>query len=233
MKFCLLKKGFTLIELLIVVAIIAILAAIAIPNFLEAQTRSKVSRAKSDMRTASIAIESFRIDHGLYPPDGFWLMNAWGQVVGAMPWVDNAFAPWFTPPTPQGAWDQIRAGLNLWRFDNNFFLTTPVAYMTSLPRDTFDDKTFWWYGTYIWLNFWDRWKWSLIDNPNAQPVMLDGRTFGTLPIDGKKTFHWCIGSCGPDQAFNDHVTPVALPSWLQYDPSNGTVSGGDIFRIGP
>src|SRR5512136_1023495 len=68
------KKGFTLIELLIVVAIIAILAAIAVPNFLEAQTRSKVSRAKADMRSLATGIEAYRVDQNHYPLDGafFW-----------------------------------------------------------------------------------------------------------------------------------------------------------------
>lgn len=66
------KEGFTLIELLIVVAIIAILAAIAVPNFLEAQTRAKVSRVKSDMRTITTAAESYFIDNNSYPP-GFGL----------------------------------------------------------------------------------------------------------------------------------------------------------------
>jgi len=62
------QRAFTLIELLIVVAIIAILAAIAVPNFLEAQARSKVSRAKSDLRSIATALESYRIEQNDYPP---------------------------------------------------------------------------------------------------------------------------------------------------------------------
>ncbi len=64
------KQGFTLIELLIVVAIIAILAAIAVPNFLEAQTRSKVARVKADHRTLAGAIEMYMIDYNVYLRDG-------------------------------------------------------------------------------------------------------------------------------------------------------------------
>lgn len=60
------KRAFTLIELLIVVAIISILATIGLMNFLEAQTRSKVSRAKTDMRTLASAVESYAVDHNSY-----------------------------------------------------------------------------------------------------------------------------------------------------------------------
>jgi prepilin-type N-terminal cleavage/methylation domain-containing protein len=71
-------RAFTLIELLIVVAIIAILAAIAVPNFLEAQTRSKVSRTKSDMRSIATALESYCVDSNMYPtayPSLKWTYN--------------------------------------------------------------------------------------------------------------------------------------------------------------
>lgn len=60
-------SGFTLVELLITVAIIAILAGIALPNFLEAQTRSKISRAKADMRTITLALEAYHVDNKRYP----------------------------------------------------------------------------------------------------------------------------------------------------------------------
>ena len=61
------RNAFTLIELLVVVAVIAIPAAIAVPNFLEAQTRSKVSRVYSDLRTLATAIESYSVDAGRPP----------------------------------------------------------------------------------------------------------------------------------------------------------------------
>ncbi|MBD3265083.1 prepilin-type N-terminal cleavage/methylation domain-containing protein [bacterium] len=63
------KYSFTLIELLIVVAIIGILAAIAVPNFLNAQIRAKIARVESDHKTIATALEQYRLDNNTYPMD--------------------------------------------------------------------------------------------------------------------------------------------------------------------
>ena len=60
-------SGFTLIELLIVVAIIGIIAAIAIPNLLNAIDRGKQKRTMSDMRSVGTAVESYAVDNNYYP----------------------------------------------------------------------------------------------------------------------------------------------------------------------
>lgn len=103
------KRAFTLIELLIVVAIIAILAAIAVPNLMEAQARAKASRALSDMRSLGVAIASYTVDNNVPPIDGYTYLFIMGS--------------WYTSQYPGN------------QLGNR--LSTPVGYITKLPVDPF------------------------------------------------------------------------------------------------
>ncbi len=121
------RKAFTLIELLIVVAIIAILAAIAVPNFLEAQVRSKVSRVRADLRSLATAIEAYSTDYNKYP-----------LVRGA----DTAL---FTGKPNRDPQDLISPPGNPARNFNTatvpLELTTPVSYITTTFKDPFKDTS--------------------------------------------------------------------------------------------
>jgi type II secretion system protein G len=86
------QKGFTLIELLIVVAIIGIIAAIAIPNLLNAIDRGKQKRTMADLRSIGTSIEAYSIDNNVYP------------VVSTMANLETSIEPIYirTAPTNDG-----------------------------------------------------------------------------------------------------------------------------------
>ena len=209
-------SAFTLIELLIVVAIIAILAAIAVPNFLEAQVRSKASRVKADMRSIATAIESYAVDWNKYPITSQW--------------VDGPGAP------PNNFNNRLRG------------ITTPVAYMTSLPKDVFwnQEATFpITPGTEPTFEYSDYSTAVIGQNfPGLPSYNLFGDRVAMNDYYGRKgVVNWALNSAGPDRIndfqFNPDA-PLAKPvgrlsaftdgTNRTYDPTNGTISVGDISR---
>ncbi len=83
------KHGFTLIELLIVIAIILILIAIALPNFLEAQIRARVVRSKGEIRTLAIAMEAYKLDWKNYPTFSFPNYTRVPRVQAGLVWLTS------------------------------------------------------------------------------------------------------------------------------------------------
>jgi prepilin-type N-terminal cleavage/methylation domain-containing protein len=198
------ESGFTLIELLIVVAIIAILAAIAVPNFLEAQTRAKVSRVRTDMRTVAVAMEAYAVDN-----------NKYAICLGRGSSYGSGGVHHLTP------------------------LTTPVAYLTSVSYPDPFKKT-------LAVTNWQGWLdgsgdpysygFACIEylqatanyrpHHSAYVIVSNGPDHlkGPDPTNGQVFWYQWYGDVTLDKLSGGKFTP-----W-NYDPTNGTVSYGDIIR---
>ncbi len=220
-------KGFTLIELLIVVAIIAVLAAIAVPNFLEAQTRSKVSRTKNDLRTMATAMEAYYVDNNSYTRDS-------DSSLDFLDCGDKALDP-SNPDFGHCA-------------NGALTLTTPIAYMTSLLEDPFvvniEVEGAGARGYRIGSG-----TWSYASPPiNPHDHQNSHMVFDTV---GKRGAYVLIG-VGPDKArarmgykcfpfmslYEGGASTALRPDkgqplcYTDYDATNGTVSLGDVYRFG-
>ncbi|MFH1739336.1 MAG: prepilin-type N-terminal cleavage/methylation domain-containing protein [bacterium] len=163
--------AFTLIELLIVVAIIGILAAIAVPNFLQARNKAQLTAIIRDMRTMDDQLNIYHLDNGRYPVSDY--VNGKNSIK---------------------------------------ILSTPVAYMSSVPFDPhrknnqeiIDSRG-------ILYNYWFN-----EEDPSGRYI-----TGGTdWQYHGWYVYLLSVGIDGD-------------VDWVTYNPSNGVASNGDIRYFSP
>ncbi len=220
------KVGFTLIELLIVIAIILILIAIALPNFLEAQERARVVRANGHLRTMETAIFSFMTQYGYLYAD----FNDPGPVTRE----SRNHEPFASSPCPVNAPGILGSGglsfggnpnANDIGFQRNFYapavhcpLTTPIKFIDG-------------HGTV------DPWSDGTI------PVGMDSRYCEGVtnsPVsscDGilNRIVYSAYFVSGPDRHGGEWLrgcdTYLNLGVGCAYSPTNGTKSRGDLWFV--
>ena len=199
------QAAFSLIELLVVVAIIALLAAMAVPNLLEAQTRAKVVRVKSDLRALATAAEAYLVDHKRLPP------NSEGPLGGMTP---GDITRWALPLSTPVAY--ISSAHLLDPFGNADALFTrgqaPYIYISCEPKDPLAAL--------------------LLARAFPEDLALQERVVARRYFllsggpDGRLEFQRLGSGLNGLTAF----VQASVAGLAVYDPTNGTASVGDIIR---
>ena len=120
------RKSFTLIELLIVVAIIGILAAIAVPVLKDALTRARISRVQADIRTTANAMETYRLDWNIYPIDGSFDLLGWIMLTTPVAYIS---LPPIDVLTPKKYWHTSGGYLRMGTDTPSYYPEDPERYL--------------------------------------------------------------------------------------------------------
>lgn len=214
------RSAFTLIELLIVVAIIAILAAIAVPNFLEAQTRAKVSRVRADHRTIATGMEMYHIDNNKYlwcNDDNLCFATRSRTEDGQKPTLERLTTPVSYLNGEGGFYDPFNP--------TKRYVGPSVTAEEDIPMNTEAEKKgarLYWYTA-----------------RNAK----DSQVWDQNSPQDTGTKWWVLQSAGPDKHMNFvwqlvNNWTIDVPAFraqagrFVYDATNGTVSRGSVWRVG-
>jgi len=223
-----LRKGFTLIELLIVIAIILILIAIALPNFINARVRAKVLQTQVNMKTVDEAIQ-------------FYASEYEGGIAG-LEWGCNSYSWWWdcakvgTAGSSHGshtAWVMVfyegnNPGVNYM----GWVLTTPSQYIEKIPIDHFNTVMGDTPGPPVGPRSFG-YPASHFIQILAAGTLINGQPWeesywgGTRNIYSEltPTFYYFLLSSGPDLLWSN------MNGQAFYDPTNGARSPGDIWRF--